>query len=346
MVSLSRPERQSRKKAVPYQDMERYARQLLLDEWDQEELAASTVLVAGMGALGSIVALDLVLTGVGKVIIVDFDTIEMSNLSRQLLFTERDIGKSKAVVAGERLRAANPDVQVLALDCPIQRVRSSIWDQVDLIVDGLDTFEARRWLNSLCVHKKKPMIHGGMYGWWGNVQRIIPFQTPCLECQPLIPAERLQKACTPPGQRRKEREPPPKFPSLLSVATVIAGIQFQETLKHLLGVGTPLDNYLFYDGLHQCFTVLKLARNPECFVCSDRFRIKGEIYAVGREETVAELKNRLIMTFGLENPRIVLRGRILRDDQVLGRLKLKKREPIFILDDSLARPLKLLVILK
>jgi len=203
MESLPRPEQQPqpRKRVLPYHEMERYARQLLLEEWNQEKLASSTVLVAGIGALGSIVALDLVLTGVGKVIIVDFDTIEMSNLSRQLLFSERDIGKSKAIVAGKRLRAANPDVQVLALDCPIQQVRSSIWDEVDLIIDGLDTFEARRWLNSLCVHRRKTMIHGGMYGWWGNVQRVVPFETPCLECQPLIPAERLQKACTPPGQR-------------------------------------------------------------------------------------------------------------------------------------------------
>ena len=282
--------KETEEKLPVYHRTERYARQLLLTEWNQEKLASSTVLVAGIGALGSIVALDMVLTGVGKVIIVDFDTIELSNLSRQFLYHDDDVGKSKALVAGQRLREANPDVQVLAINDAIQEIRRVIWDDVDVVVDGLDTFEARRWLNSLCISKKKVLIHGGMFGWWGNVQRVVPFKTPCLECQPLVPAERLQKACTPPGERRKTEDPPPKFPSLLSIATVIAGIQFQETLKHLLEIGTPLDNYLFYDGLHQQFTTIKLAQNPNCFLCSDRFRLKGEIYALDRKETVAELK--------------------------------------------------------
>ncbi len=343
VVEQAKPEE---KRPPIYHTFDRYARQLLMDGWDQEKLARSSVLVAGVGALGTITALDLVLTGIGKVVVVDYDTIEMSNLSRQFLYTDQDIGEPKAVIAGQRLRAANPDVQVLSLNRAIQQVPHTIWDEVDLIVDGLDNFEARRWLNSLCVQKKKPLIHGGMFGWWGNVQRVIPFQTPCLECQPLIPQERLQKACTPPGQRRKTEEPPPKFPALLSVATVIAGIQFQEALKHLLGIGKALDNFLFYDGLYQRFTTLKLALNPNCFLCSDRFRIKGEIFTVGRGESVTELKNRLIMTFGLLAPKIMFRGRILSDDQILGRMRVKKKEPIFINDKSLAQPLKLLVLIK
>ena len=335
------------KKKVPvYHGTERYARQLLLENWNQEKLSQSTVVVAGIGALGTIVAVDLVLTGIGKVIVIDFDTIELSNLSRQYLYNDDDVGKAKAVVAGQRLREMNPDVQVLALNSAIQDVRHSIYEESDLIIDGLDTFEARRWLNSLCVQKNKVLLHGGMYGWWGNVQRVVPFETACLECQPLVPAERLQKACTPPGERRKVEEPPPKFPALLSVATIIAGIQFQEAIKHLLGVGTPLDNYLFYDSLHQQFTVLKLARNPNCFLCSDRFRLKGELYAVGREETVAELKNRLIMTFGLQDPKIIRRGKVLEDTQILGKLRLKKKEPLFIIDSALAQPLKLLAVFK
>ncbi|MFX1510121.1 MAG: ThiF family adenylyltransferase [Promethearchaeota archaeon] len=334
------------KKIPVYHGTERYARQLLLENWDQEKLSKSTVVVAGIGALGTIVAVDLVLTGIGKVVIIDFDTIELSNLSRQYLYFDDDVGKPKAVVAGQRLREMNPDVQVLALNCAIQDVRHAIYEEADLIIDGLDTFEARRWLNSLCVQKNKVFLSGGMYGWWGNVQRVVPFETACLECQPLVPAERLQKACTPPGERRKKEEPPPKFPSLLSVATIVAGIQFQEALKHLLNVGTPLDNYLFYDGLHQQFTILKLARNPNCFLCSDRFRLKGEIYAVGRKETVAELKNRLIMTFGLQDPKIIRRGKVLDDNQVLGKLRLKDKETLFIIDTALAQPLKLLAVFK
>lgn len=334
--------REGKRTAVYQGTGERYARQLLLDHWDQKRLAESTVLVAGIGALGSIVALDLVLTGIGKVVVVDFDTVEVSNLSRQLLFRKEDVGEYKATVAGQRLRQINPDVQVLALNSSIQEVPSAVWDETSLIVDGLDTFEARRWLNSLCISKGKPLIHGGMYGWWGNVQRVVPFQTPCLECQPLIPAERLQKACTPPGQQRKNEPPQPKVPSIVSIATVIAGIQFQETLKHLLDVGTPLDNYLFYDGLAQQFTTLKLVRNPNCFLCSDRFRLEGAIYALDRKETVAQLKNRLIMTFGVSSPKVILRNRVLADDQVLGNLRLRQKEPLYVIDKGLAQPLKLL----
>jgi adenylyltransferase/sulfurtransferase len=335
-----------KKKLPVYHGTERYARQLLVAEWDQEKLAKSTVVVAGIGALGSIIALDLVLTGIGKVIVIDFDTIELSNLSRQFLFSEEDIGKSKATIAGQRLREMNPDVQVLALDSSIQEVRTSFYEEADLIVDGLDTFEARRWLNSLCVQKNKPLIHGGMYGWWGNVQRIEPFKTACLECQPLVPAERLQKACTPPGERRKTEEPSPKFPAILSVATIIAGIQLQEVLKQLLGVGKPLDNYLFYDGLHQQFTTLKLARNPNCFLCSDRFRLEGEKYALDPKETVSELKNRLIMTFGLQAPKIILRGQVLSDNKKLGKLQLKDGDQLFIIDPAVAQPLKLFAVFK
>jgi molybdopterin/thiamine biosynthesis adenylyltransferase len=335
-----------KKKAPVYLGTERYARQLLLTEWNQEKVAKSNVVVAGMGALGTIVALDLVLTGIGKVVVIDFDTIELSNLSRQFLYTDEDVGKPKAVIAGKRLRELNPDVQVLALNSSIQEVHHSIYEEADLIIDGLDTFEARRWLNSLCVDKNKVMIHGGMYGWWGNVQRVVPFVTPCIECQPLVPAERLQKACTPPGQRRKNEEPPPKFPALLSIATIIAGLQFQEALKYLLGVGTPLNNYLFYDGLHQQFTTIELARNPNCFLCSDRFRIEGELYALDKKETVAELKNRLIMTFGLQAPKIILRGKILEDNKVLGKIRLKEKEPLFIIDAAIAQPLKLFAVFK
>jgi molybdopterin/thiamine biosynthesis adenylyltransferase len=336
------PSGEGKKAPVYHGTGERYARQLLLDHWDQKKLAESAVLVAGIGALGSIVALDLALTGIGKVIVVDFDTVEVSNLSRQLLFRNEDVGESKATVAGQRLRQLNPDVQVLALNSSIQEVPSAIWDETSLIVDGLDTFEARRWLNSLCISKGKPLIHGGMYGWWGNVQRVVPFQTPCLECQPLIPAERLQKACTPPGQQRKTEAPQPKVPSIVSIATVIAGIQIQEVLKHLLDVGAPLDNYLFYDGLHQQFTVLKLVRNPNCFLCSDEFRLEGALYALDRKETVSQLKNRLIMSFGVSSPKVILRGHVLSDEQVLGNLRLKQKEPLYVIDKGLAQPLKLL----
>ncbi|MFX1453260.1 MAG: ThiF family adenylyltransferase, partial [Promethearchaeota archaeon] len=177
----------------------RYDRQILLEEWDQQKIRNAEVFIAGMGALGCVVALDLVLMGIGKLVICDFDTIEKSNLSRQMLFQESDINKSKSTVAKERLVDLNPDVEVVAFNKEIQDITPKIYEKCDVIVDGLDTFEARRWLNSITVDKEKPLVHGGMYGWLGNVQVVIPFKTACLDCQPLLPQERLQKPCTPPG---------------------------------------------------------------------------------------------------------------------------------------------------
>ncbi|MHA1377767.1 MAG: HesA/MoeB/ThiF family protein [Candidatus Helarchaeota archaeon] len=325
----------------------RYARQILLKEWNQEKIKNSKVFIAGMGALGCVVALDLVLMGIGKISFCDFDTIERSNLSRQFLFYDSDIRKSKALIAQKRLEELNPDVEIIAYNKKIQNVKPEIYEECDVIIDGLDTFEARRWLNSICIDKKKPLVHGGMYGWLGNVQVVIPFKSPCLDCHPLLPQERLQKPCTPPGKKRKKikkGKKTPKMPSLLSISTIIGGIQAQEALKILLNVGKILDKFLFYDGLSQVFTYLKLNRNPNCIVCGEN-RISGIDFAVDPKETVRELKNRLIMIWGIKEPmKVIIKGIIQKDNVKL--TKIKNREPILIINKEMATPLKIYAILE
>ncbi|MHA1604402.1 MAG: ThiF family adenylyltransferase [Candidatus Freyarchaeota archaeon] len=321
----------------------RYHRQEILEGWNQEKLSQSTVLIAGVGALGSMVAVFLALMGVGKLILVDMDTVELSNLNRQLLFTEKDIDEYKARVAAEKLREINSNVYVIDRNESLVNVPRRYFEESDVIVDGLDNFEARRWLNSVCVGLNKPLVHGGMYGWYGNVQVVIPYITPCLDCQPLLPRERFQKSCTPPGKKREKVEPP-KFPGVSTITAVLSGIQAQETLKILLNLSPLIDNYLFYDGLNQSFTKIKLERNPKCIVCSDKYKLEGIEYAVDKEETIRELKDRLITTLGLVEPiRVIHKTRFVEDNTKIRDINLSSGELIYIYDKSLGKPLKLRV---
>ncbi len=287
------------------------------------------------------VAVFLALMGVGKLILVDMDTVELSNLNRQLLFTEKDIDEYKARVAAEKLREINPNVYVIDRNESLVNVPRRYFEESDVIVDGLDNFEARRWLNSVCVGLNKPLVHGGMYGWYGNVQVVIPYVTPCLDCQPLLPRERFQKSCTPPGKKREKVEPP-KFPGVSTISAVLSGIQAQETLKILLNLSPLIDNYLFYDGLSQSFTKIKLERNPKCIICSDKYKLEGIEYAVDKEETIRELKDRLIATLGLVEPiRVIHKTRFVEDDTKIRDMNLSSGELIYIYDKSLGKPLKL-----
>jgi adenylyltransferase/sulfurtransferase len=280
--------------------------------------------------------------GVGKLILIDIDTIELSNLNRQLLFTESDIDEFKAKVAAKKLREINPNVQVIDRNESIINVPRSYYEESDVIVDGLDSFEARRWLNSLCVSLSKPLVHGGMYGWYGNIQIIIPFVTPCLECQPLLPRERFQKSCTPPGKKREKEVEQPKFPSVSTITAVLSGIQAQETLKILLNLSPLIDNYLFYDGMSQSFTTIKLERNPKCIICSDKYRLEGIEYAIDKQETIRELKDRLKATLGLTEPiRVIHKSKFIEDTTKIAEMGLDPDELLFVYDKSLGKPLKL-----
>ncbi|NVM30772.1 MAG: HesA/MoeB/ThiF family protein [Candidatus Helarchaeota archaeon] len=328
-------------------DLERYNRQMLLEEWDQEKLLNSTVFIAGIGAIGTIISLNLAMMGVGHLILCDFDTIELSNLARQVLFEDKDIGKSKVLTAKEALERINPTIKITALNQKLETIDRKVFEECDVVVDGLDTFETRRWLNSLCITLKKPLVHGGMFGWMGNVQVIIPFETPCLECHPLIPRERLQKPCTPPGEARKdlEEKEEEKIPTIASVSTIIAGIQSQEVIKILLGVQV-LDGYLFFDGRAEAFTKVELIKNQNCIICG-KYRLKGVDFAIDPKDSIRDIKNRLIMSWGLQEPiRLVIKGIIREDEVKIQDLPLREKEAIFVWDNRISEPLKLYAILK
>lgn len=333
----------------------RYARQILIEEWDQSKLTTAKIFIAGMGALGCSVALNLALMGVKNIIICDYDTVEISNLSRQILFFEKDIDRYKVEAAKENLERWNPEINITTYNMKLQKVRKEIYENVDIIIDGLDTFGARRFLNSIAIDLKKPLIHGGLFGWMGNVQYVIPGETACLECQPLIPRKRLQKPCTPLGKMRKkerekkgetiDKESEEKIPSLLTTNSIIAGIQSQLALKWILGLQLPDENYIFYDGLSESFTRMKLNKNESCIVCSEKYRSNGVNFSISEQDTIRDIKDRLVLTWDLDEPfNLMYKGKILEDETKIESLKMENRDAFFVWNKNVTHPMKFYVI--
>ncbi|MHA1268717.1 MAG: ThiF family adenylyltransferase [Candidatus Helarchaeota archaeon] len=328
-------------------ESKRYARQILLEEWDQEKVSNATIFIAGIGALGTISAMNLALMGVKNLILCDYDTVEISNLSRQVLFFDEDIDLFKVDAAKKNLYHWNPDLNIKTFNSRLQDVDKKVFENSDIIIDGLDTFSARRWLNSMAVSLNKPLIHGGLFGWFGNVQIIIPNKTACLECHPLIPQKRLQKPCTPLGKVRSaerkdvEKLEDKKIPSILTVASIIAGIQSQIALKIILNLPLSHENYIFYDGLSNSFTKMHLIKNENCIICSDKFKTKGVELAISEEDTVRSIKDRIIMTWDLNEPfNFMFKGKILDDSTQIKDLHMKNKDTFYIWNKDILQPMK------
>lgn len=230
-------------------DLERYSRQLpMIKEEGQKKLKSARVLIAGVGGLGSIVSIYLAASGIGKLVIIDPDTVKLSDLNRQILYTSKDIGRKKVAVAKERLQSLNPEISVEALDERITRdnVYELIKD-VDIIIDCLDNWKTRFILDEAICKKKKILVHGGIEGLYGQVTDIVPCETSCL--RRLI----------------SEIEDKVFIPVLSTTPGIIGLIQATETIKLLTGLGSPLINrMLVYDGYLMEFSVIDLKPTKEC----------------------------------------------------------------------------------
>ena len=188
-----------------------YTRHHMLKGWSQDLIKDSSVLMIGVGALGCEIAKNLALIGIGKMVLVDVDTIETSNLSRQMLFKPGDEGRGKAEVGAERLKELNPFMEVEFFNEFLQEIPMKIYQEVDLVIGGLDNIRARLDLNAICLRLKKPLIDSGTLGYEGHVQIVIPDgvegldETPCLRClMPVPPSDdKLVAACTPKGIPQK-----------------------------------------------------------------------------------------------------------------------------------------------
>jgi molybdopterin/thiamine biosynthesis adenylyltransferase len=239
------------------QEIERYDRQIrLLGIEGQEKLKKSSVLVVGIGGLGTVVTTYLAYAGIGRLVLVDDGFVELSNLNRQILYAEGDIGKSKASVACKKLQEANSK---LVLECYAQRFDRDLGERlvkdVDIVVDALDNWETRMLLNEICVKLRKPLVHAGVEGWYGQVATIIPGKTPCLYC--IRP------------YKSNEKRDIKKTISVVGVTPGLLGIlEVAEVLKLILGIGETLQGkMLFIDLLNLEFKVFEVKRNPECPIC-------------------------------------------------------------------------------
>lgn len=178
----------------------KYDRQERLSLWNQDIISKSTILIAGIGGTGCEVAKNLSLLGIGHLILVDGDTIEFSNLNRQLLFGEQDVGLNKAIVAQKRIQTEyNPDIRVDVFTDLLQNVPERTFEDVDIIAGCVDNFLARQYLNSLAVEFNLPFIDSATDGYFGQVQYVKPGITACLACDnPLPPDETrvLSEPCT------------------------------------------------------------------------------------------------------------------------------------------------------
>ena len=241
---------------------ERYRRHLSLPELGyqgQARLLASSVLLIGAGGLGCPVALYLAAAGVGRIALVDDDVVEASNLQRQVLYQTHDIGRPKVEVAAERLRALNPDIEVM-----VHRVRIDAGNALelmrdhDVIVDGTDNFPTRYLSNDACVLLGKPNVYGSIFRFEGQASVFDARVGPCYRC--LYP----------------EPPPPGSVPSCAEGGVLgvlpgwVAMVQATETIKCLTGLGTSLaGRLLVYDALAMRWQDFRLNRDPECPACGD-----------------------------------------------------------------------------
>jgi molybdopterin/thiamine biosynthesis adenylyltransferase len=237
------------------EDLVRYGRQILFPAFGEEgqrKLRQAHVLIAGVGGLGSPVAIYLACAGIGKLTLVDSDVVELSNLNRQILHWETDIGEQKVTSAARKLEKLNPTVEIIPLAVKITGENfSGLLQGVDLVMDCMDNMATRFILNEGCFKAGIPLIHGGIYGMMGEITTIIPGRTPCFEC--IFP-------------RDVEGKNP--FPVFGFTPALIASLQVMEAIKLLAGFGELLAGKMLYvRGEEMIFMTVDLQKNKACRVC-------------------------------------------------------------------------------
>ena len=242
------------------EEIKRYSRHLIMPEVGieaQKKLKASKVLCIGAGGLGSPAAMYLAAAGVGTLGIVDFDTVDFSNLQRQILHGTPDVGRSKLASAKDRLNAINPNVRIETYETALTSQNAlELFAPYDVILDGTDNFPTRYLVNDACVLLGKPNAYGSIFRFEGQASVFATKDGPCYRClYPEPPPPGLVPSCAEGG--------------VLGVLPGIIGvIQATETIKLIIGVGEPLiGRFMIYDALKMKFRELKLRKDPDCPVC-------------------------------------------------------------------------------
>ena len=240
--------------------IDRYSRQIILKKIGvagQKKLLKSNVLIVGAGGLGSPIAIYLAALGIGRIGIIDKDNVEISNLSRQIIFTTNDIKKSKSTVAINKLRKINPDIQVQSFNkkLTIKNI-NQIAKNFDLIVDGSDNFRTRFLINDYCLKNKKILVSGAISKFDGQIYtfNFSKKKSPCLRCFiPEIPRNLDIDNCEYEGV-------------LGTLGGIIGSIQANEVAKEILGIGDTLCGHiLIIDALKLTFRKVKLNKRSDCY---------------------------------------------------------------------------------
>lgn len=244
------------------EQLERYSRQLVLPEvgsLGQRKLLSSKVLVLGAGGLGSAVITYLARSGIGTIGIIDYDKVELSNLHRQIIHNTLDLNKPKVVSAKEKINKINPEVKLMLFEERLDKTNiEKIFQDFEIIVDGLDNFKDKFLVNEYSIRLKKKLVHAGVIGFEGQVLTIIPGESACLRCY------------FPDKEPTDFRQSCKEIGVLGSCVGVIAALQATEVIKIILGIGKLLTNsVLKYNALDQTFYKFKIdGRNKNCLVCS------------------------------------------------------------------------------
>jgi adenylyltransferase/sulfurtransferase len=233
-------------------DLDRYERQIrLLGVEGQEKLSRAKVFIAGAGGLGSPISIYLAAAGVGKITLVDRDEVELSNLNRQILHWEKDVGKKKAFSAREKLIQMNSGIEIDAYPEEIEQNNiSRLVGDSDLIVDAMDNYAIRYLMNRTSQERGIPFVHGAISGLYGQATTVLPGKSACLRC--IFP----------------DAPPAAPFPVIGVTPGIIGMIQATEVIKYITGVGELLaGKLLIWDGARCQTDILSVDMDPRCQDC-------------------------------------------------------------------------------
>ncbi|MFX1447185.1 MAG: ThiF family adenylyltransferase [Promethearchaeota archaeon] len=275
--------------AVESIDSDIYDRQKRIAGWDQSKVSNATVMVIGVGATGNELVKNLALTGIGKIIIIDYDLIEKSNLNRCVLFNiDDDIeGKYKVDVVRKAVQTLNSEVKVMPYKKELNKINKNLYKQSDIICSCLDNIEARLEANNYAYFYDIPFIDSGIDEYFGSVQVVFSGvkDAACLQCgvsDKDLDLMWKKFSCTGQEIKSENGETTRKLATIITTTSIIGGIQSQQVLKFILGIdyfkkngiwdsqiGVPLiGKQLNYNGLSNKFNIIQKLKDPACWTCS------------------------------------------------------------------------------
>ena len=238
----------------------RYSRQIMLPEFDvagQDALLGATALVVGLGGLGSPAALYLAAAGIGSLILVDHDTVEISNLQRQIIHDQESLGRTKVSSAANRLGAINPDTEVRTIPAKLEGdALARAVAEADVVLDGTDNFAVRYAINAACLAERKPLVSGAAIRMEGQIAVFDARRddSPCYQCL-YSDASDMALNCAENGVAAP-------------LVGIVGSVQAMEAMKLLAGVGDTLTGYVLYlDAKRMEWRKLRLPKNPRCPAC-------------------------------------------------------------------------------